>query len=228
VHVLRGACAARGVALSALLLVVACAPRGASAQALPDGWYEGDSSALEPTPTEPPAATLPGRLVLQAGVGLSVRRVADTNFRQERLAPFFLDVTATWITRSDRHVLRFGPSLEVSTNLSADGPAVRGVRPWTQWVIAPGFTVRLVPSRAPVPRVVIELRPSVPWVVAPQRTWGLAATLGLAVMVRASLGVYLEGTASIVAGGGTRDAVFTRHTLFSFDAGVRLDLERLP
>jgi hypothetical protein len=152
----------------------------------------------------------------------------DPNFRQERLAPVFVDVAATWLTRSERHVLRFGPSLEVSTNLSADGPAVRGVRPWTQWVVAPGFTVRLVPSRSPVPRVVVELRPSVPWVVAPQRTWGLAATLGLAVMVRASLGVYLEGTASIVAGGGTRDAVFTRHTTFSFDAGVRVDLERLP
>ena len=65
-------------------------------------------------------------------------------------------------------------------------------------------------------------------VVAPHRTWGLAGTLGLAVMVRASLGLYVEGTASIVAGGGTRDAVFTRHAMFSFDAGVRLDLERLP
>jgi len=64
--------------------------------------------------------------------------------------------------------------------------------------------------------------------VAPHRTWGLAGTLGLAVMVRASLGLYVEGTASIVAGGGTRDAVFTRHAMFSFDAGVRLDLERLP
>jgi hypothetical protein len=144
------------------------------------------------------------------------------------LAPFFFDVTATWITRSQRHVLRFGPSLEVTTNLSADGPAVRGVRPLTQWVFAPGFTVRLVPPRTPVPRVVVELRPSVPWVVSPQRTWGLAGTLALAVMIRAQLGVYLEGTATIFVGGGTRDAVFTRHVTYSLDAGMRIDLERLP
>lgn len=216
------------MALSAACLVLLSAPRASHAQTLPDGWYEGDRAAAPEASVTPDRATLPGRLVVQAGVGLSVRTAVDTNFRQERLAPVFLDVAATWITRSDRHVLRFGPSLEVSTNLSADGPAVRGVRPWTQWVIAPGFTVRLVPSRSPVPRVVIELRPSVPWVVAPHRTWGLAGTLGLAVMVRASLGLYVEGTASIVAGGGTRDAVFTRHAMFSFDAGVRLDLERLP
>lgn len=214
--------------LSACLLVMGNAPSVGRAQALPDGWYDDGQEPTQAVAAEPPRATLPGRLVVQAGVGLSVRTEVDPNFRQERLAPAFLDVAATWITRSDRHVLRFGPSLEISTNLSADGPAVRGVRPWTQWVIAPGFTVRLVPSRAPVPRVVIELRPSVPWVVAPHRTWGLAGTLGLAVMVRASLGIYVEGTASIVAGGGTRDAVFTRHATFSFDAGVRLDLERLP
>jgi hypothetical protein len=95
-------------------------------------------------------------------------------------------------------------------------------------VLAPGFTVRLVPSAAAVPRALIELRPAVLWVVSPNRTWGLAGTLGFAYMVRASLGLYVEATASVVAGGGTRDAVFTRPAMVSFDAGVRVDLERLP
>ncbi|MEZ4323896.1 MAG: hypothetical protein R3B40_01695 [Polyangiales bacterium] len=196
------------------------------AQALPDGWYEREPTETAPTDLERPV--LPGRLVLQVGGGVSVRTQVDTNFRQERLAPAFMDLTATWITRGDRPRLRFGPSLELSTNLTYDGPAVGGVRPFTQWVVAPGFTVRAVPSGDPVPLVVLELRPAVMWVVSPARTWGFAATIGAAFMVRASLGLYLEATASIVAGGGTRDAVFTRPAMISLEAGVRVDVERLP
>ena len=76
--------------------------------------------------------------------------------------------------------------------------------------------------------MVLELRPSILWVVAPQRTWGLSGTLGAALMLTASLGVYVEATASMVAGGATRDAVFTRHSFLSIDAGLRVDVERLP
>lgn len=211
----------------ALVTVLVVGAQGARAEGLPSGWYDGD----EPTVDEggaPERAPLPGRLVLQLGGGVSVRTAVDSNFRQERLAPAFMDLAATWITRSDRPALRFGPTLELSTNLTHDGPAVRGVGPLAQWVVSPGFTVRFVPSRAPVPRVVLELRPAVVWVVSPRRTWGLSGTLGLAWMVRASLGAYAEATASIVAGGGTRDAVFTRPAMISLEMGVRVDLERLP
>ena len=217
-------------AVAACAVACSFAVTSARAQSLPSGWYEaGDDAEDEPRAT--PHEALPPRFLLGMGAGLSVRTEVDDNFRQERLAPVFLDALFGWVSPGKRPTIRFGLSLEVSTNLSWDGASLRGARPFSQWSLAPGFFVRGIPAAwerdRGAPRFYFEVRPSVPWVPSSPRTWGLSTALAFVGMPRASLGVYGEVTAAIYPGGATRDAVFTTHAIVSFELGFRIEMERL-
>lgn len=228
-----------------LLLAGSLLPAAAAAQSLPDAWGSGggrgETTTTDGAPQaqdrdEPPdredgpparAERSPARAAITIGIGGSLRSTVDPDLQQTRWAPPFLDVGVTWITAGYRRLIRHGPSMEVSTNLGPDGAAVRGILPWRQWVVAPGWVVRVVPSRSLVPRWFLHARVSVPWAIAPDRTWGLSGSLGATFMVRAALGIYTEFTAATYVGGATRNAVVTRHGLMSLELGLIVDLEWL-
>lgn len=191
-------------------------------------WGQGENAGAGPVARGPDD---PLRIMAFAGAGLSVRLVNNTDFGQDRMAPYYLNVAGA-VFLPGREI-RHGFGLGISTNLTEDPPGTDTVQAFAQWVFTPSYYL-LVPCRYFGTDTVhdwltIMGHAGIPLAVSPNFVWGVEVGGGLVFKFLAGLGLYLNVQLDLYGGAATSPGdLGTVHPNVSSDVGLVFDYEVLP
>jgi hypothetical protein len=201
------------------------------------GGYAWGEEHHEDTGSGPsaPAVHRYGRGFLSLGAGGSVRMLQYLPLVQDWTAPPYLQLRGGYFFDGEG-MFQHGVVLGIATSMQGDGtycptctdPNALGIDPFTQWVLAPAYMLRIIPEGDLGDFFQVTGRFGVPVALGYQTTWGLELGLGSMLKPWDGLGFYGEIALSTYFGHDATDGD-TVHPLLSFEIGIMLDLpEVLP
>ncbi|MCB9616530.1 MAG: hypothetical protein H6722_29190 [Sandaracinus sp.] len=183
-----------------------------------------DDEPLFAAPEQTPRA--PWRVLASVGVGTSIRLVRNLELQQERFAPAYLELRGG-VALPQRGRVGHELSLAVTGNLSGDGSYTSGIDPMQQWVLSPGYAVRVGFPAGAVPDFVVRGRVGIPVVLAPDVTWGVEVDASFTYALLAGLGIYAEVGYGTFFGAEDRAGDLTVNPVIGLELGAMLDWEVL-
>ncbi|MCB9635116.1 MAG: hypothetical protein H6721_23570 [Sandaracinus sp.] len=183
-----------------------------------------DDEPLFATPVEAPRT--PWRVLASVGFGTSIRLVKNLELQQERFAPAYLELRGA-VALPQRGRVGHELSLAVTGNLSGDGSYTSGIDPMQQWVVSPGYAVRVGFPAGAVPDFVVRGRVGIPVVLTPDVTWGVEVDASFTYALLAGLGIYAEVGYGTFFGAEDRAGDLTVNPMIGLELGVMLDWEVL-
>ncbi|MCS6797593.1 MAG: hypothetical protein NZ898_03520 [Myxococcota bacterium] len=222
----------RHALFAGLLLATAVPNVDAQPEDAETPWSTRRSTQVDPF--EPLAPPEPARIVVQVGLGTSLRPVqnVDFEFSQGLFAPGFLDGHVAYVLPTAA-AWRHGFGVDISVGLTGDGNVLTGVdglvEILTGQAVQPpnGPQMSIAPTYRLYRRLeedwVLGARAAMPVNVTPNLSPGLELSGQVARMLTAGLGPYAELGASAWLGSSG-----TVHPLLSVEVGLLLDYEVLP
>lgn len=214
-------------ALTALLAASGAAPTRACAQSLDDERPPGQGGGERgggPREEGPSGPAEPMRILASLGGGGTLRIVNDLALEQGRFAPVFLDV-AGGVVFPARGLLRHGAHLQVSTNLSGEGPGIGspneavGIDTAAQWTLTPSYLAYLRLDDT----FVLSGRAGLNLTVSPYFVLGTEVAAGATFLLTAGLGLYAEASFNLAFGQAPEPLPTA-----SLEVGLAIDYEVLP
>jgi hypothetical protein len=206
--------------------MLACSAGYASAQSADDERPPGEDGPRRPSASDaedsgPQEPLSPARIRATLGAGATLRFIEDIDFGQSRFAPSFVELGGNYVF-AGRGVYRHGVGLGVSLNLTGDGYANSslGVNSVAQVTFAPNYTAyfRLSDDFVLTGHVGLGIATG-----APSISLGTEVGVGLAYMLTAGLGLYVQATQNVWFG-----SEMTIHPTLSGEGGIVIDYEMLP